>query len=95
MGKKKLRAKYTSKGERNAVNPSTSKAVRRDVKSIDRAINKLDAYAKGKKAYVTVPNENPLETNKQFLRVPISQVSVMKKGMGYKKETGDAENQSA
>jgi hypothetical protein len=68
MGKKRLRAKYTSKGEREA-NRWVSKAVARDVSALDRHLNKMDAFLKGKKVFFTIPNDNPNETNKPFKRI--------------------------
>lgn len=68
MGKKRLRAKYTSKGER-APNKKISNAVRGDRTEMDILIAKLEAFKKGKKVYFTIPNGNPNETNKKFIRV--------------------------
>lgn len=69
MGKKKMRAKYTSRGERASMSKDVSKAVARDVSVLQLHQNKLDAYNKGKRVWVTIPNPNPNETNKRFIRV--------------------------
>mgnify|MGYP003629777080 FL=1 len=71
MGKKKSRATQTSKGERNNVCKSTSKALRRDYMQNDlaRLNNQIDAFKRGKNVMVTIPNPNTNETNKRFLRV--------------------------
>lgn len=81
MGKKKLRAKYTSKGERPNVNAKDCLASRNERSNIQTAINKLDAAKAGKRAYVTVPNSNPNETAKPFVRVKVSESSLMFKAM--------------
>ena len=71
MGKKTSRATQTSKGERNNVCKSTTKAVRRNYMNNDfaRMRNQLDAFNNGKNVIVTIPNPNTNETNKRFLRV--------------------------
>lgn len=69
MGKKKLRSKYTSRGERNATNPDVLKMVARDVTIVQKHLNKMDAYNHGKRVWMTIPNPNPNETNKRFIRV--------------------------
>lgn len=38
-------------------------------KSFERHMNQLDAHLKGKKTWITIPNPNPNETNKRFIRV--------------------------
>jgi len=65
MGKKKSRAKYVSKGERHAIAPENR--VKRD--PIKNILDKQEAFSKGKKVYFTIPNPNPNETNKRFIRV--------------------------
>ena len=75
MGKKKQRAHQVSKGERRCVNRSVTKATRRDyMKSADRMTNQLNAFLKGKRVMLTVPNPNTNETNKRFIRVPANTV---------------------
>ena len=71
MGKKKSRSTQTSKGERNNVCKATTKAVRRNYMNngLARMRNQFDAFNKGKNVMVTIPNSNPNETNKRFIRV--------------------------
>ncbi len=69
MGKKKLRSKYTSKGERKSMNPQAAKAVARDVPLVDKLTNKMAAYEQGKRVWLIIDNPNPNETNKRFIRV--------------------------
>ena len=68
MAKKKIRSKYTSKGQNNNVASSTIKAVRREIDAIDKLINKLNAWSKGRRTMVTIENPNPNETNKRYIR---------------------------
>jgi ribosomal protein L21E len=71
MGKKKSRATQTSKGERNNVNRDVIKSLRRDYMNNDlaRMKNQIAAFKRGKNVMVTIPNSNPNETNKRFIRV--------------------------
>ena len=66
MAKKRLRSKYTSKGERRAVAKSN---LVNNASVLDVAMNKADAFSKGKKVWFTIPNPNVNETNKRFIRV--------------------------
>lgn len=68
-GKDKNKVSKTSNGERPNVASWGKKAVRRDREPLDIMIAKLKAFKRGKKVYITVPNENPNETNKPFKRV--------------------------
>ena len=63
MGKKKQRASQTSKGE--VGNPMKT-SIRTPA---TRMVNQRDAWAKGKNVVLTIPNPNPNETNKPFIRV--------------------------
>lgn len=70
MGKKRSRDTQTSKGQRPNVNKKIRNDVRRDyMDSLDRTINQMRAYAKGKRVMLTVPNPNKNETNKRFIRI--------------------------
>mgnify|MGYP006118346685 CR=1 FL=1 len=71
MGKKTSRSTQTSKGERNNVCKATTKAVRRNYMNNDlaRMKNQIAAFKRGKNVMVTIPNSNPNETNKRFIRV--------------------------
>lgn len=63
MGKKRQRASQTSKGE--VGNPMKT-SIRTPA---TRMINQRKAWAKGKNVVLTIPNPNPNETNKPFIRV--------------------------
>lgn len=69
MGKKRQRAKYTSKGQRASMDPRPLKQVRADKSLVDKAIQKLDAFCNGKNVWMTIDNPNPKETNKRKIRV--------------------------
>lgn len=66
-GKKSKGTTYVSKGERRSVARSISKAVRRDQTYLERALNALDAHSKGRRAYITVPNDSKKEPFKRVL----------------------------
>lgn len=68
MAKKKQRSKYTSSGKGSNVAADIKKAVRKEIDYIDRMINQLDAWSKGRRTMVTIPNPNPNETNKRYIR---------------------------
>ena len=75
MGKKKKRDKQTSKGERRSVSKSITKSLRIDfIESGQRVVRQAEAFRKGKKVMVTMPNPNKHETNRPFIRVPATQV---------------------
>jgi len=81
MGKKKQRAHQVSKGERNSVARSTTKALRREyMQSSARSQNQLSAFLRGKNVMLTIPNPNTNETNKRFIRVPAREVWRMNRG---------------
>lgn len=44
-------------------------SIRRDRPISDRLTAQMEAWAKGKRTMVTIPNPNPNETNKKFIRV--------------------------
>ncbi len=70
MGKKKSRATQTSKGERRNVAKWLRKAMKKDISGLSEYANKWEAYSKGKKVMVTIPNPNAKsESNKPFIRV--------------------------
>jgi hypothetical protein len=71
MGKKRARKSKTSKGIHSNVAASTLKAVRRDVSEVTQAMNKLDAWKKGKNPWITVPGT---ATNARFIRVRANSV---------------------
>lgn len=66
MGRKRLRKKMTSKGERK--NVATKNKF--DVWSpLQRALFKAEARAKGKRVCETIPNPDKSQTNARFIRV--------------------------
>jgi hypothetical protein len=69
----KSRSKYVSKGK----HPTQSKATKRMNRSGrtfgETYQNKLEAWAKGKKVFITIENPNKNETNKRMIRVPAVQ----------------------
>lgn len=74
--RKKTGTHYVSKGERPNVNKKIRNAVRDQLMSDEAAtaLRKITAFRAGKKVMVTIPNPNPNETNKRFIRVPASDV---------------------
>lgn len=75
MGGKKASGKnYTSKGQRPNVKPEISKAIRRERPFSDRINAQLDAWSVGRRTMITVPNPNPNETNKRFIKMEGNQV---------------------
>ena len=75
MGKKKKRDKQTSKGERRSVSKQITKSMRKDfIESGQRIVHQAEAFRKGKKVMVTIPNPNKHETKRRFIRVPATEV---------------------
>jgi hypothetical protein len=63
---------YVSKGERTNVNKKLRNSIRRNhstTRKFERLINQHIEFAKGKNVVLTIPNPNPHETNKKFIRV--------------------------
>lgn len=69
MGKKSTRKTYSSKGERVNVDTALTKAIRKEVPYVQKMLYKLDAWSKGKRTMMTVPNPNKNQTNKPFIRI--------------------------
>jgi hypothetical protein len=92
MGKKKSRETESSKGERNNVNKDVIKSLRRDYMNNDlaRMKNQIDAFKKGKNVMVTIPNSNPNETNKRFIRVNAKDVWRFNKPYMMKQNTAES-----
>jgi hypothetical protein len=63
------KSKYISKGERKNVNPSVSKAVKRDRTPIDYWTTKQKSWAQGQNPWIRVPNSDPMKTNARYVRV--------------------------
>lgn len=87
MGKKKLRAKYTSKHQRSSMDWSLTKAIRLEKSGLDREIHKLDALSRGKNVFTTIPNPNPENTKERYIRVPLKQVSLSVRKAEDRKES--------
>ncbi len=62
------RTNYTSKGERRNVSKWARKAMRRERTGLQRLNAQMDAFLKGKNVVLTIPNPNPNEKNKPFIR---------------------------
>ena len=67
--KKRCRSKKISKGQRQSISRTTVRLVRDGRTEGDKMHNKLLAWRAGKKGFVTVPNPNPHETDKPFIKV--------------------------
>jgi len=70
MGKKKTRSTTVSKGERRSVVAGV-KEVRRGTTEVQRALNKLDAWRKGKNPWIAVPGPSK---NQSFVKVRANMV---------------------
>jgi len=79
MAKKKSRASQTSKGKTHQ-NPKRLGHKMEKQKRLEytstflQGSNKRAAWARGRRVMLTVPNPNPNETNKPFIRVNASEV---------------------
>lgn len=72
MGKKKggKSKGFVSAGVHSNVSKSIRRAMRADyLASGERILNQLNAFNQGKNVMVTIPNPNPNETNRPFIRV--------------------------
>ena len=61
MGKKVKRGAYTSKGQRPSISRDTVKLVERGVSEVVKALNKVEAWRKGKNPWITVPGPSKKE----------------------------------
>jgi hypothetical protein len=83
MGKKvRTRSKITSKGQRPSVSNKTLRIVKEGVSEGDKLYNKLIAWRSGKNGWITIPNPNPNETDRRFIRVSFN--SYFGKGRDFK-----------
>ena len=74
MGKKRQRAHQVSKGERDSVNRSLLKDVRRAYMQSDaRNSNQLKAWRAHKNVMLTIPNPDKKNTKERFIRVPATE----------------------
>lgn len=71
MGKKGGKSSgFISQGIHSNVDRKISNSMRRDyMASGDRLLNQIAAWKKGRNVVFTIPNPNPNETNKRFVRV--------------------------
>ena len=74
MAKKKTVAIKASKdtrpvGKRPSISRWAKKAQRKNRTKLERVNAKLSAFMKGKNVVLVVPNTNPHETNKPFVRI--------------------------
>jgi len=65
MGKKRIRSKVVSKGERRSIVAGVREA-RRDMSPLDKEMHKTKAWRAGKNPWVTVPGPS---SNMRFIRV--------------------------
>ena len=85
MGKKKRSSGFISNNERPNVSKTTLKEMRREyLKSSERLSNQWDAFQRGKRVMVTIPNPSAKsETARPFIRVT-AQEAGWKKQEPYK-----------
>lgn len=71
MGKKGGKSSgFISQGIHSNVDRKISNSMRRDyMASGDRLLNQIAAWKKGRNVVFTIPNPNPNETNKRYIRV--------------------------
>lgn len=71
MGKKGGKSKgFVSQGIHSNVDRKISNSMRRDyMASGERLMNQINAWKQGRNVVFTIPNPNPNETNKRFIRV--------------------------
>lgn len=73
MAKKRMRSKYTSKGQRKNVSKKIMGPYRSNRTFADEWAGKLEAWAKGLPVNVTIENPNKEETNRKFITIPLTQ----------------------
>ena len=56
------------------VSKKWTKAVRRERSSLERTLAQLDAWERGKRVVLNIPNPNSHETGKPFIRVDAKEV---------------------
>ncbi len=66
MGKKRLSSGYVSKG---IVGTTKSRSKNDPDYPARRIMHQMQAFMRGKNVVLTVPNPNPNETNKPFIRI--------------------------
>lgn len=80
MPKKKTGRNATSKGERKNVASKWSKLARREYLENPalRLNNQMKALKKKKRVVFTIPNPNPNETNKRFIRLAVNDLGALR-----------------
>ena len=72
--RKKQREKQVSKGTGKNVNSWATKAMKSDRSLLEKVGHKMAAWKQMKNPWLTVPNPNPNETAKRFIRVKANDV---------------------
>ena len=65
---------FVSKGEHSNVSKHTRKLMRRQTTELQTALNKQEAFRRGKNVMLTIPNPDKKERNKPFIRVNAKEV---------------------
>jgi hypothetical protein len=73
----------TSKGERKSVSTARASGAKKYTHPIDRLLDKQAAYEQGKRVWLTIPNPDPTQTNKRFIKVLASSEYGNFKERGY------------
>ena len=68
---------FISKGENSNVSKHTRKLMRRQTTELQTALNKQEAFRRGKTVMLTIPNPNKGESNKPFIRVNAKEVGAI------------------
>jgi hypothetical protein len=69
LGKKKLRKKLTSKGQRRKVGKLVARAVKDGRSVLEASLIKVESWAKGQNPWLTIANPDKSQTNKAFIKV--------------------------
>jgi len=87
-GKRGSGKNYVSKGERDSVSKSTTKALRLDYLSSDARIrNQQIAWRQGKNVMLTIPNPDKKNTKERFIKVSANEYWGYPRGMQLKMRT--------
>lgn len=69
MAKKRKRTKKISKGLRPSISSAVLNYVAAETSFTQDILTKAEAWRNGKNPWMTVPNPNPNETNKRFIKI--------------------------
>ena len=72
--KKKSRDQQVSKGGGANVSAWVTKAMKKDRTPLQQMCNKMSAWKQMQNPWLTVPNPNPNETDKKFVRVKANDI---------------------